>query len=491
MWSRLIDIVSKGRKGQASRRRPPLRARPMVEGLEDRWCPAGTWEWNDPLGGNWSNAAGSLWVHNGALAPANDYPGMAGSTNDVVEFSSSNTGPCTLDVAPPNPIKSLEINGWNDTLTLNNPLTVTAGDFQLMDNSTISLTGSNTLTLDTLSQANSNLWEGGTITGGAGSKFIVKETVLDISQAPAGLGTNMVVTASGQVVLSGMTDNLTLTAAGNYIDVQGDRSSLSLNQVITANGQQNTEGGIAFGAGHAANAKAVQLELPVSNPPLLTRGGTPVPGVADQVMIAGAVYSFGGYITILQGTMLKITGVDGGNVGFWQKPDPNYAGSLFVDAGANLNAAGTYQIDGGNVYLQTGGASLDRLDGAGLIFGNANATYLIIDDNPTGGPGTVTVKGPVTLAAKTTTTMSFTGGSNQADLLDVQNGALTLNGKLSLHGIGGRMPTAPLNFFDDSGATPAITDLGIVITDDAGGKNDTGRVVTQNANLKYYQVTIK
>jgi len=51
-------------------------------------------------------------------------------------------------------------------------------------------------------------------------------------------------------------------------------------------------------------------------------------------------------------------------------------------------------------------------------------------------------------------------------------------------------PTLPLNFFDDSGPIAAINDLGIVITDDIPG-TDTGKVVTQNANLKYYQVTIK
>jgi hypothetical protein len=186
--------------------------------------------------------------------------------------------------------------------------------------------------------------------------------------------------------------------------------------------------------------------------------------------------------------MLNITGTDGLNNSYWQLSSQR--ANLQVESGANINAAGTYKIATGTVYLTTGGASLDRLDGAGLIFSNNNPTTLKIVDAVSGTPWNVTVKGPVTLAGNTTTYMSFTGATNTADLLDVQNGDLTLNGNLSLTSIDNNRPTVPLNFFDDAGAAPSIKDLGLKITDSTGGTG-TGKVVPKNAGLVYYQVTIK
>ena len=125
----------------------------------------------------------------------------------------------------------------------------------------------------------------------------------------------------------------------------------------------------------------------------------------------------------------------------------------------------------------------------GLNFGNANRTSLIFVDSA-GTPGTVTVTGPVTLAANTTTTLNFNGANNVADLLDVHNGALTLNGTLSLRSLDGKKPTQPFDFLDDSGQ-PMINGAFTSIKDDAGGMNDTGQVVKPNGQLWQYQVTIK
>ena len=72
-----------------------------------------------------------------------------------------------------------------------------------------------------------------------------------------------------------------------------------------------------------------------------------------------------------------------------------------MDAGANITAAGKYQID----------------------------------------IGTVTVQGDVKLGLNTVTTMNFSGGNNTADVLDVYNGILTLNGSLRLHSNDSQKPT--------------------------------------------------
>ena len=77
---------------------------------------------------------------------------------------------------------------------------------------------------------------------------------------------------------------------------------------------------------------------------------------------------------------------------------------------SNISAVGTYEIDTGTVQLTAGGTNLDRLDGQGLNFGNDNFTYLNIVDAANQTPGTVTVQGPVNMAANTTTTMNFLAG---------------------------------------------------------------------------------
>jgi hypothetical protein len=103
--------------------RPLRRAGLQVEALEERWCPAGTWEWIgtravDGGDGLWSNPNGNDWLLNQMVAPAGQYPGKNGVQNDVVEFDKATftdnngnilaTGPATLDKANLT-IQSLEL----------------------------------------------------------------------------------------------------------------------------------------------------------------------------------------------------------------------------------------------------------------------------------------------------------------------------------------------------------------------------------------------
>jgi hypothetical protein len=329
-------------------------------------------------------------------------------------------------------------------------------------------------------------WKSGTITGGANSLFDVYGSELDISGSPAGLGTTLAVGVSqndgktpGTVTLDNMTDNLTLTGTGNYISL-GRGGTLNLNQSIEA-GFQNQEGGIVFDPLHNANSYAINMAVGST----LNRGGAGVGGVPDEIEVGGAINNVGGKVEVSDSTILAIFGQDAAGRSYWQRG----TGLLQVDNKASIVANGTYQIDNGTVQLTapSDGSTADELDGEGLIFGNSNPTNLTIVDNKAGTPGTVSIQGPVTLAAKTTTTMNFAGGAvNAADQLSV-SGKLTLNGTLSLKG--DKKPTKPLNFFEDTAATPTIAGNFALIEDNVNG-TDTGQVVNAPP-VEYYQVTIK
>ncbi len=479
---------------RAPRRRKSRPVVPYLEALEPRTCPDGYWGWNGPgTGGNWSNATGNNWKHNGFLAGANQYPGMFASQYDSVIFGDSNTGPATLDVTV-GPILSLQFSEWDDTLTLNNSLTVTGrqGVFDLNDGSIIQLAANAALALVDLGpfQGQANFWSNGTITGAANSSLNVIGSELTINRAPPPnpvkvyLGTNLVVRSSpntgnkGIFTLIDMTTNLILTGTDNYISVAGG-GIMHLDQIIATDGQQNQVGGIALGMAHTG-----KLAVEMTGDAVLARGGIATAGVPDQVKIGGAVYNRGGLVEVSYGTMLNLTGSDANGYGYWQKTATS--AKLQVDSGANLNAAGTYQIDIGTVQLTApAGGAADELDGGGLVFGDSNTFLTVVDSTP-GTPGTVTIQGFVNLAPNTTTTLNFSGANNTADLLDVKNGFLTLNGSLNLRGK--VKPTSPLNFFDSSGSAAAIVGAFTSITDNLGG-TDTGQIVTNNPQLKYFQVT--
>lgn len=503
---------------------PPLAWKPrrtvlQVEGLEDRWCPAPlaprpplppqTWEWagappnlmptlwSNPFGGNWLIEDPVLgWVP----AAAGTYPGQPSSQGDVVIFNNVNTGPATLDVAI-NPLGSLQfptgpggVGGWGETLTANFTLEVTGatGSFSNDSGSNIALASGVNLILSDLGAQSptGNLWDGGSIVGDSTSTVDVLGSNLSVLAAPA-LKTNLVIAASGlpfqapaSVNLVNMTDNLELTGTNNFIDVQAG-GTLNLVQQIAVNGQQNTRGGISFSQAHTG-----PLAVQVDSGGTLVRNSTPVQGVPDQVSIAGAVYNKGGTVEVLSaGNMLNLTGADGNGYSYWQTAGagPN----LQVDAGANLRASGTYQIDNGLVqFTAPSGRSADELDGAGLNFGNTNATSLTLVDSTAGIPGTVTLQGPVRLGQNTVTTMNFSGGTNTADCLDVQNCGLTLNGTLVVNSADRQKPTQALTFFDDAGNAPAITGEFTSIRDNLG-RTDSWAIVTINPNLLYFQVLIQ
>ncbi len=384
-------------------------------------------------------------------------PTAPGSFNDEVWFNLGIPGPCNMNVLGLLPLQSLEITSWRDTLTVSNNLFVagSTGDFRLTDPSTITMaTGINLYLTGVGTQLPNpnNVWSAGTITGAANSSFTVTGCTLNtgspgVPAGPFALGTDMVINGSADGKTAGffnlqvMTSNLDLSGADNIIDVGGN-GFLRLNQVIAAQGQQNSLGGIDLTPAHTG-FESVQIEVGGE----VDRFGIPVAGVPNQVELGGSTYNVGGTLYVASGAMLNLSGTDNVGDSYWQSA--NGLAMLKVDAGANLTAAGTYGIDAGTVQLQAlGGAPSDELDGAGLNFSNVVPTSLNIVDAGQ-NTGTVIVQGSVTLAAKTGTTLNYFGANNTADQLDVQNGSLNLNGVLSLTSRDSLKPTQQLEFFDD------------------------------------------
>jgi hypothetical protein len=506
MFGRLFGASMK----PVTSRPKPRRGSLLLERLEDRWCPTGFWDWVGPPGVNtWSNATGTSWVHNGGLAPAGDYPGLPGITDDEVFFRNAAAGPATLDVAIA-PLRSLEITAWNDRLTLAASLTVSGatGHFTYSDPgaiSTIVLNANTSLKLLDLSspaaQPN-NSWTAGRITGGANTAFQIVGSPLAIQGSPTFLATPMTIERStnppftpGDVILDNMTGNLDLQLT-SYIEVE-DGGVLEFNQQIAA-GQQNQDGGIDINANHVG-AFAVQVD----GGGIMRRGGAPLPNVPDQVAIGtpvggiagalgAAVYNDGGSVVVGGGTMLNLSGKDTHGYSYWQDDADSV---LKVYDTSNINAIGKYEIDLGTVVLtaQSGAVpNFDALDGEALIFGNAGNTIFQIEDSNFGTPGQVNVGGPVTMSANTTVKMNFLGATNKADLLNVSLGDLKLKGTLDLTSRDNQpqLPTAALIFFADSGPTPSITDNFTLIKDNALGTSYTRWVDDTNPNVYYWNVLI-
>jgi hypothetical protein len=509
--------AQKSSKPMSSLARRLRRALPRVEALEDRLCPANLYEWIGPAGGDglWSNPHGTNWnvwdptLPGGAgwvLAAANQYPGMAGSGGDGAAFDNVAAGPATLDVPliGANSLDTLGFTGWRGTLTLSNSLLVDGGSFSLTDGSTITLATDTFLTVST-NPSLSCLWSRGTITGTDTSTFYVSGCPLYITQGVGAsvprktLGTKMVIMASpvtgdpGSVTLTNMTDNLLLTGSA-YIDV-GNGGHLDLFQAISAPGVEGSEGGLV--TRDVPAVPAVQVE---PGGTLYRNGAGPWQGIVNQVEIDGPIYNLGGTVSIETGSLLNIAGQDSNGYAYWQENSSQ--ASLQVASGANIAATdggtgkgpGTFEIDGGTVQLTApSGGSADELDGAGLTFNydGIPESLAVVDSTP-GTPGTVTVQGPVTLSAFTKTTLNFTGGNNTSDLLDVQNGALKLNGTLILSSVDGNKPTRALNVFDDKSplGVPSMTGSFIAISDNVNPLgNDAGKVVTNNPQLLYFQVS--
>jgi hypothetical protein len=373
----------------------------------------------------------------------------------------------------------------------------------MTDSSTIDMGTRISLTLKNLGAVTygANPWTSGTITGSDSSWLNVQGTELTIQQSAGPLGVDVFVGGTGGttgnapspnggttgrngvVTLDKMTSNLVLNGQDNFFQI-GSAGQLRLIQQIQNAGDANDEGGIAFDPAHTGTD-----DIFVNKGGLLYRGAVTTPGVPQQISVAGTIDDNGTVEIGVGAAMLKITGQDSNGVSFLEG-DASSNAVLQVDAGANISAAGTYQIVEGTVTLTvTSAGSSDALDGAGLIFGNSYPTFLKLVDSGTSN-GTVTVQGPVTLAQNTTTTASFIGSRNTADLLDVHNGTLTLAGKLSLTSTDRQKPTNPLNFLDDSGDSPTINGNFASISDNIDG-NDTGQIVPNNPYLVDYQVTIK
>jgi hypothetical protein len=445
-----------------------------VEALEDRNCPAGVWEWSSPLFANtdWSNPGGGNWLLNGNAVAAGDYPGMQGSFEDVVVFNNALTSNTVLDVSI-NAIKSLQVTNWFlHTLTLDNSLTVVGGTgrFELTSSASIVIGDNNTLSLIDLGPAAGppvNRWTAGTIRGAASSTFEVTGSNLEVSGAPSGLGTTLIVQEQpgqnlGHVILVNMTNNLSLTGEANYIDVRNN-GFLELKQQIGVGQQPDTVGGIALAPAHTGT-----LAIHVASGGELERKGPPAPGGPDnQVSVAGSIHNSGGMVEVSLGAMLNITGQDGTGDSYWQHNSED--ARLEIDQSSRITAVGTYRIDTGTVELTapSGSANL-ALVGAGLVFGDTNETILTILDSTTGTHGSIIINGNVTLGEQTTTKMNFTGGNNTSNLLSVHDGSLTVNGTLELLSEDALVPTQTLTFFSSDGQGSSIAGLFDQLTSSVG-----------------------
>jgi hypothetical protein len=410
-------------------------------------------------------------------------------TDDTVQFNNTPPGPCTLDVAI-NTLQQLSITNWLDTLTLNNGVTIEGarGSFVLSDASTIVLNNDSGLTL--FNAQGGSAWSAGSIIAGttgdppqtSNSTFYVSGCSLGISGAPAALGVNMLLQntrvngPTGLVTLDNMTANLPLTGVSNKIEC-GNGGTLWLKQDISAAGQMDARGGISLGGAHTGS-----LAVQVDTGGILQRLGAG--GVSpNSVSVAGAVYNQGGKVDVGTGR-LNITGEDADDNSYWQDTGANAL--LNVRSDGTIKGAGNFLIDVGTVQVTPpSSGNGPAIDSAELIFGNDSNTYLTVVDSG-GTQGTVTIKGPVTLAANTTTTLSFSGANDTSDLLDVQ-GTLTLAGTLSLNG--DEKPDDTLYFLDSSGAGATINGDFAQITNNVGG-TASGDKVQINGQLWYYEVDI-
>jgi hypothetical protein len=472
-----------------------------LEELEPRDCPAGTWTWVGPTPANagdglWSNPFGQDWMHNNAMAAPNQYPGMAGSQNDIVLFNNQNCAK-TVTVSANllvQPLQSLQLTGWIGTLNLDSPVQVTGttGSFSLTDGSTINIANNQSFGLVDLGTSltpPNNYVTNGTITGNGNATFYVTGTYLNIQSIGLNLGINMVIQSSqgtgnvGAVSVSRMNNNIQLVGTNNYIDV-GNGGYLSLTQIITGPGKIDDQGGIDLDTPHTG-----PLAVVIEKGGELDRSGTLPNPAYNRVQIQGVVYNKGGTVSLSGNGYLDIDGKDNNGYSYWQQASG--AALLKIDSTSNINATGIYEIDTGIVKLAApAGATADEVDGAGLVFGPGNVQLLIVDV-VSGNPGTITVQGPVTLSATTTTTMNFSVANGAADRLDVQKGVLKLSGNLILKG--DKKPGAALTFFDAFGKNSITGGFG-KITDNVGGTNDTGQIIEfQNSSGQTeddYNVTV-
>lgn len=192
------------------------------------------------------------------------------------------------------------------------------------------------------------------------------------------------------------------------------------------------------------------------------------------------------------GAWLNITGKDANDRSFWQRDSAS--AKLQVNAAVStyhgrLKAIGKFQIDTGTVQLTSltdGSPAL--LEGAGLIFGDANATAFIIGAGQT--PGQVRIKGPVELGQNTTTTMNYKGATNTSTRLIVDEGYLTLDGTLYLNSLDTQKPTQPLDFFSVVGANPAIYNAFDSIIGNLVMATYSGQEVEVTPNDLRFRVTI-
>ena len=137
----------------------------------------------------------------------------------------------------------------------------------------------------------------------------------------------MSIQSSSIVALVSMTNNLNLSGTDNEIFVDGG-AALDLSQQITAAGAQNTQGGITLAGAHTGDV-AVVLQSDFADDGSVrmanfVRSSTNQAGILNQVSVGGAVYNYGGAVSI--SSPLNITGGEeddnGNDWSYWQ--DSNF-----------------------------------------------------------------------------------------------------------------------------------------------------------------------
>jgi hypothetical protein len=345
----------------------------MLEALEDRLVPAGTFTWVGGTSGTWED------MRNWTRPPnTNRWPGQNAVLDDVVHFDNAAMADATLTSTislatlqlQTNFTKGLTITGT--VLTGPNTITIThatgsdRNEF-LLQNGTLTLTNfqgfftSSNLALNGLQNA---LWTGGTIVGRSGdnispgSIYVYNQTsltdptsftintdarnlgaTLEIGWSPTGAPSSGTVNVATPT--SGLSGNLTLT--GNAQINVHTLGVLNLNQP----GESDTKGGIASGPGPNRQ---------ITNEGTITHDAVDPAGKYLQIS-PKVINKPGATLTLARGTFTQFVGgldIQGGRylrIGAKVKAVEQMENGE-MDAGADTLLDGSLTATGGTIVFQ-------------------------------------------------------------------------------------------------------------------------------------------
>lgn len=243
MWDLIRGLFSATTKKTPAARR----ARPRLEALEERDCPAVA-TWSAGAAGNWNVAGNWTWDVGGMGA---NYPGdSAMRATDEVVFNGGSNKTCTLGAAATlNPLASLKMQAGAGTVTLSRDVTLTsAGGGFTLDAGTLSI-GSGKYLHQTATGG--SLWSGTTVTGDGTIDYT--GGINGWAGGASSMGCNVTVSSSASVVLTSLDGNVAMNGSGNTIDVYGSAKILLLQDVSAANAF--SKGGITGGASHGITVR--------------------------------------------------------------------------------------------------------------------------------------------------------------------------------------------------------------------------------------------